>query len=101
MGLPIHPSIHLPVYYLIYLLTYTIFIHQLVECQFCQKSYAKNHLDHHESRDCIFRIIACPDKCGDMIRFCDIHVHTKKLCDNRFVDCPLKCNLKIRASNLG
>jgi len=77
----------------------TICNNRQVECQFCQKLCSKNNLDHHE-KDCIFRTIACPDKCGDIIRFCDVHVHTKKLCDNRFVECPLKCNLKVRASNL-
>lgn len=52
--------------------------------------------DDHERFHCRFRLVSCPNGCGEVFPHKTLGSHTAKHCSQRFDDCPLACGVKIR-----
>ena len=46
--------------------------------------------------ECKFRLLSCPQGCGENVPFLQHGKHMARLCVNRMAECPLKCGETMR-----
>jgi hypothetical protein len=84
-------------------------MHEKIECPFrpancrlpgCLKILPFHEREEHERHTCRFRLITCPQGCGEVISIIRANKHMMNLCSMRYVECPLQCGEKMRHMKL-
>jgi len=80
-------------------------IHNKIECPCratncrlpgCLKILPFHEREEHERHTCRFRLITCPQGCGEVISIIRSGKHMNNLCSMRYVECPLQCGERMR-----
>ena len=68
-----------------------------VICSKCKETYLLHLRDKHDYDDCKYRLVLCPYKCGEMVRFFDVEKHYKYTCSMRLILCSQSCMMMVKA----
>ena len=74
--------------------------HRVVPCEFCKERYPLHTRAAHDGDDCAYRLVSCPYKCGELVRYLDVEKHFQYSCSQRPVACPQSCMLFVKACDV-
>ena len=66
----------------------------------CSKIIMLGSREDHERKTCKFRLLSCPQGCGENVAWIQHGKHLKMFCSMRRQDCPLGCGVQVRHHQL-